>query len=207
MSTDLAGVKHIDYVSCEEWVKKSAKQKRLHLVGKKLCFSCLSPGKKFNEDHHCSQKYICPHESHNGHEKGLHVLVCGAHRDEEANINLLDKYKRNFIFKRSGNFKNFTRELTLTYFSDSAAPSLNRTTGSEEIYRNARPDVRDSAIFLFQTIDVDGHDLNLFFDNGGGKIIVKKSALEILKKLGRANCPRPGPASMFGVGRVETACP
>ena len=206
VSTDLAGVKHIDYVSCEEWVKKSAKQKRLQLVGKKLCFSCLSPGKKFNEDHHCSQKYVCPHDSHNGHEKGLHVLVCGAHRDEETNISLLDKYKRNFIFKRSGNFKNFTRELTLTYFSDSAAPNLNRATGSEEMYRNARPDVQDSAIFMFQTIDVDGHELNLFFDNGGGKIIVKKSALEILKKLGRANCPRPGPASMFGVGGVETAC-
>ncbi len=207
VSTDLRGAQHVDYVACEAWTKKSPKDRRMELQDKKFCFSCLSPGVIHTDEHTCPQKYVCPHDSHSTHKKGLHVLVCQVHMNDQANIELLDKYKNNFIFKRSKDFRNFTKELSLTYFSGGNTSHANKTkSNTAEMYKNARPDVKDSAIYMFQSINVDGEILNIFFDNGGGKIIVKKSALEILKKLGRASCPDPGPSKMFGVGGVETAC-
>ena len=206
VSTDLRGNKHIDYVACEAWTKKSPKERRMELLKKKFCFACLTPGVIHTDDHTCHQKYVCPHASHNTHKKGLHVLVCQAHMNDEANVETLEKYKNNFVFKRSRDFKNFTRELSLTYFSKGTNHSNQNNPAPGGLYKEARPDVKDSPIYLFQTINIDGNKFNLFFDNGGGKIIVRKSALEILKKLGRAICPEPGPSVMYGVGGVETVC-
>ena len=67
-------------------------------------------------------------------------------------------------------------------------------------FSNVIPDVQFSAIFMLQTIEIDGVTLRLFFDTGCGDIVVKKSAMEALKKLGRANQEFSGQVSMSGVG-------
>ena len=69
---------------------------------------------------------------------------------------------------------------------------------------NVIPDVRFSAIFMLQTIMVDGVKLRLFFDTGCGDIVVKKSAMDALKKIGRARQEVPGPISMSGVGDLQS---
>ena len=65
---------------------------------------------------------------------------------------------------------------------------------------NILPDVSERAIFMLQTINVGGKPFNVFFDNGCGDIVVKKSAIDTLVQLGRAKQEVPGPITMSGVG-------
>ena len=56
---------------------------------------------KYDEKHTCYEKYVCPDSHHKRFPKGLHVLVCEAHRKKHLNIDFLDDYKKTFISKRS----------------------------------------------------------------------------------------------------------
>ena len=48
------------------------------------------------------------------------------------------------------------------------------------------PAVSGIAIFMLQTIDVEGKDFNVFYDTGCGDVAVKKSGIDCLFSLGRA---------------------
>ena len=67
-------------------------------------------------------------------------------------------------------------------------------------------DVCDNAIFMVQTIEVEGHLLNLFFDNGCGDMVIKMSAADLLAKMGRARQEFPGPITLSGVGDQKSVC-
>ena len=63
---------------------------------------------------------------------------------------------------------------------------------------------RESAVYMFQRIEVDGNTYNLFFDSGCGDLVCRKEATT---KLGRrANQEVAGPKPLFSVGDkiVET---
>ena len=70
---------------------------------------------------------------------------------------------------------------------------------------SSKPDVQDCAIFMLQTIVVSGVRLNLFFDNGCGDLVVKRSAVDKLLNLGRAKLAIPGPLQITGVGDQKSA--
>ena len=150
---------------------------------------------KHDDDHKCYVAYVCPDPSHAQYPRGLHVLVCEAHKSNPANIAILKKFKEKVIPKRSRHFEQFTLNISLICVSASI-PSISMGRG----FNNVIPDVQYSAIFMLQTITIDGVTLRLFFDTGCGDIVVKKSAMEALKRLGRANQELPGPISLSGVG-------
>ena len=53
------------------------------------------------------------------------------------------------------------------------------------------------SIYLFY------HVFNLFYDSGGGDMVIKGSAAEKLRQLGRATLEVPPPLRLFGVGGTE----
>ena len=48
------------------------------------------------------------------------------------------------------------------------------------------PDARSSGIFMLQTIVVGNTKLRLFYDTGCGDIVIKKSTVDALSRVGRA---------------------
>ena len=58
---------------------------------------CLRVGAKSGHKH-CHDTYICRHPSHDP-QKGHHVLVCEKHKKIPENEKLLDKFKREVIYK------------------------------------------------------------------------------------------------------------
>ena len=121
---------------------------------------------KHDAQHECYNNYVCPDPSHAAHPKGIHVLLCEPHKTSPANIALSETYKEKIICKRSNNFEDFTKNISLvcvtfSFHSASVGRGLD----------NVIPDVRFSAIFMLQTIIVDGVTLRLFFDTGCGDIV------------------------------------
>ena len=200
VSKDQFGKKMVDYFSCKDlFADLSPNQRRLELQNRKFCLQCLRPGIKYDEEHTCYKKYCCPDPSHASFPKGLHVLVCEAHKANPANIATLEDFKKIIIKKRSQHFKDFTKNIGLTCVSDTA-----HSTTIERGVSNVIPDVHESAIFMLQTINIDGVTLRLFFDTGCGDIVVKKSAMDALQQLGRAKQEVAGSVSMSGVGDIKS---
>ena len=195
LSSDRAGRNYIDYFSCRKFVLCSPKERKNELMGKKLCVQCLRPGQIFNEDHNCIKTYICPDNSHSSHPRALHVLVCEQHKGNPANVSLLEKYKK-FIIAKRGNFEDFTKNISLTC-TGCVTTSHSAFEGK---FVKLIPDIQVKAIFMFQSIKVNGIKLCLFFDSGCGDIVVKKSAIDLLSKVGRAVPLVSNPITMYGVG-------
>ena len=112
------------------------------------------------------------------------------------NLKLLEKFKEKFI-RSNSSLPSFSLNISCITLP------VNFTNTSNEVWfggLNSKPDVQDCAIFMFQTIFVSGVRLNIFFDNGCGDLVVKKSAVDKLLKLGRAKLAIPGPLQITGVG-------
>ena len=67
-------------------------------------------------------------------------------------------------------------------------------------------DVCDNAIFMLQSIEVEGQLLNLFFDNGCGDMVIKKLAADFLVKIEKARQEFPCPITLSGVGDQKSVC-
>ena len=80
---------------CEEFVSLSAAERFLKLKSKHLCTQCMFPGAVKGPKQMFLLKLLL-HMSHKGNEKP-HVLLCSAHKNETANLNLLEKFKEKFI--------------------------------------------------------------------------------------------------------------
>ena len=203
LSTNQNGKKQVDYFSCPDFAGKTPEERRLELQKKGFCFQCLSPGIKHRTQHNCFKKYACPDESHRNHPKSFHVLVCEGHKTSQRNIDLLEQYKTNIIAKRSDRFKDFTKNISL--HCQFTTLNVNHTVtpqGNSTIL----PDVKDSTIFMLQTINVRGHNFRLLYDSGGTRTVCKKSAIDKLLSLGMAKLEVPGPIALSGVGDVKSTC-
>ena len=97
ITTMKSGFKMVDYFSCAEFVNMEPAKRYLTLQKKGLCAKCLWPGAKFGSKHNCSDKYACMHDVHIVHQP--HVLVCNFHKNDKANLDILESYKRNIIGK------------------------------------------------------------------------------------------------------------
>ena len=152
---------------------------------KKLCTACLYPGAKVGPKHRCYYlNYCCPHESHTGVGK-IHVLLCEMHKKESANVAILEKFKERFVKNCKATLPQYSK--TLSCFSESVSVAKGGKSLNNFGNLQSEPDIAESAIFQLQTIGVEEEvTLNIFFDNGCGNMIVRKSAIDKLKTLGRA---------------------
>ena len=172
----------VNYFACAKFAKASTKERFEILRKKKLCFQCLSPGKKAGHDGPCFDKFRCPNDTHKTHTRGLHVLICAKHKEEEANKKLFADYKAKFITFPSNSHKDFSK---------------NRSLHSSH---NAFDDnVEERSIYLLQKIELNSHMFNLMYDNGCGDACFSKRAIDILLPLGKAACTLQGPLILEGV--------
>ena len=161
-----------------------------------LCTTCLLPGAIKNSKHKCFYtNFCCPH-THSSSEK-IHVLLCEQHKDDDKNKRLAEKFKDKFIKNCNQNLPHFCKNLSLLSYSVHISRD-NEVLPFQKF--NALPDVKDSGKFLLQTIQIQNIRLNIFFDNGCGDLVVRKRAVDLLFKLGRAKCESSETLEVVGVG-------
>ena len=190
----------INYVSCKKFVDMSPKDRFNFLKQKKFCAQCLTPGIKSNHQGRCFDKYKCQHESHNEYPRGLHVLVCESHKDDEQNKQLFQTYKEKCILNNTDVYPEYSTGMTL-HVEDMTYAVTPQPLNDEDNDRDVR------GMYMLQTVVVQGRHTNLFFDNGCGDIVVKKTLADFLQKHGRAACTEPGPKTLSGVGDIKSVCP
>ena len=197
--TTRKGNKIIPYYVCEAFVDMSPAERFAKLQSKNLCTTCLFPGAVVGPKHKCLYvNFCCP----NSHKSGkIHVLLCEAHKKNKQNLEILDKFKEKFISNAPQSLPTHSKRISC--FSEIVGVSRGGASRSYSDFDSA-PDISESAIFQLQTIEVAGMKMNVFFDNGCGGMIIKKSAAEKLKLIGRANQEAPGPLSITGVGDKKT---
>ena len=139
-------------------------------------------------------KYCCPHASH-GNLK-VHVLLCESHKSD-GNLKVLKNFKERFIDNCNTKLPEFRKNISCFNVVGVSKYSNNSNTFNDLVIES---EITESAIFPLQTIEFDGVKLNLFFDSGCGDMVVKKSAIDKLKELGRAKLIVPGPIVLSGVG-------
>ena len=107
---------------------------------------------------------------------------------------------------KNQNLESFSKEINISCFSKSAI--LLAAHSSSKLSKKEKPavDVVDNAIFQLQTINVEGTHFNLFFDSQCGDVIIKKSAVDCLMRLGGAKLEVPGPITLPGVGDTKSIC-
>ena len=193
----------IPYV-CHVFVKTTPEDRLFRLKSKNLFTQCLYPGARVGAKHKCLYlKFCCAHSSHGNTDKP-HVL-CGLHKNDANNVKLLAHFKEKFIENCKTPLPLFSRQISC--FSDIIGickfPGQHLNTFNDVLID---PDITVSAIFQLQTIEIQGVQLNLFFDSGCGDMIVKKSAVEKLAAFGRAKQIVSQPIVLSGVGDQRFVC-
>ena len=91
------GKRKVSYFACDKFLNASPATQNKILDEKEFCRKCLRVGAKSGHKH-CHDTYVCRHPSHDP-QKGHHVLVCEKHKKIPENEKLLDKFKREVIYK------------------------------------------------------------------------------------------------------------
>ena len=128
--------------------------------------------------------------------------MCEAHKNSTGNVALLAEYKKNVINPRSADFKDFTKNISCHCVYTFSPRDTSLTSKDAKIL----PDVPDSTIFMFQTIDLHGNRIRLLYDSGGTRTVIKKSAVNIMVSLGLAKLEVPDSKEIIGVGGNVTTC-
>ncbi|XP_066911762.1 uncharacterized protein [Clytia hemisphaerica] len=185
--------KVVQYFACQKFVEKTPAARLKIIRDKGLCHQCLLPGAKASEGKHqegrCQRKYICPHPSHQRYPVKNHVLVCEMHKDDDANQEVLDNFKERCM--KSSNLPTFSREIQLSFHVQSshvATPS-------------PRDSIQNRGIYLLQSIQVNGNQLNIFFDSGCSDFILSEKAVALLGPHAKLKDNRRTP--LGGVGNMS----
>ena len=201
--TNCIGREEVPYFACKKFVEMTNETRRKVIFDKKFCAQCLEPGVKYDDTHKCSKEYICPDKFHEKFKKGLHVLVCSHHKDSQENQKLIENFRKNVV-QKIPNLEEFSKTISC-YSKNVGAISVSNTCETSAT-PSTEADVSDNAIFMLQTIRVEGKLLNLFFDSGCGDMVIKKSAVDFLLTIGRARLEFPGPITLSGVGDQKSVC-
>ena len=191
----------VNYFACEKFVKMTVKERFQELKTKKLCFQCLTPGLKAHHEGHCFDKYVCPDESHKRFPSGLHVLICDKHKDNKANLELLDDYKAKYITNPGSLHTEFSKNITISLHAEAHS---NKSYGAQS--RPSQCNESDVAIYKLQTIRVGNQDLNIFYDSGCQDMVCRKEAVDYLQNMERAKRVVDGPLMLSGVGDQKSIC-
>ena len=178
--TTSKGNKIIPYYVCETFVSMSPAERYSQLKAKNLCTTCIMPGAIKGPKHKCFfLNFCCPH-SHATPMK-VHVLLCDEHKNDEANKKLAEKFKEKFVKNCKQDLPHFSKNISLVSVT---VHLLKSESNLAFAHLKSKPDVRESAIFLLQSIMIQGIRINLFFDNGCGDLVVRQSAGEKLSRIG-----------------------
>ena len=197
VTKDHFGRQVVQYFACKMFVNKTCKERWELLRDKGLCYQCLAPGSTVEHGKHkagtCYSKFVCKNQAHEGHPRKKHVLLCEEHKDDAENVRLLEAYKKEHILKCKS-IPDFSKEIKLSFFSRSYQTDV--AVDEDE--------VTDSGIFIMQTIKVEEHQLNLFYDSGCGDLVTSRDCISKLEGIGKASLIVPGPIKLTGVGDVVT---
>ena len=187
----------INYHACDKFVEMTPKLRFENLKGKNLCLQCLSPGRKHKHQGRCFNLYACPHESHRTFKRGIHILVCDAHKTNPENLALLEQYKTKCI--ENGNYAEFSKNIGINFHVHDP-----QSYGVRNVAQGAKNDIKDVAVFLLQTISVGGVKIPLFYDNGCSDLCITKKTVDLLEKQGRAVNITKEARSLTGLGDLKT---
>ena len=208
------GIKLVQYFVCKKFVDMTPLERFQVLRSKGLCFQCLFPGAEWNigkhKDGRCQRDFTCKHRSHDRYPTKKHVLVCDEHKDSQDNKDLLQEYKTRCILKqRQTQLPSHAKEIQLSHH---VKPHVNKTYIYEEQkstnknYSFKDDDlsslVKDSAIYMLQTIKVDDHEYSIFYDSGCGDFVSRYNAIQRLGSRATQECI--GPITLRGVGGIST---
>ena len=186
----------VNYFACEKFARMKPKERFEELRKKKLCFQCLTPGLKLGHEGRCFDRYKCPDDSHKRYNYSPHVLVCDQHKTKQQNLELLKEYKAKCIVGANDAYADFSNNIDIALHVKPQSYDVELHAANNE----------DMAIYMLQTIKVGDKKLNLFFDSGCGDMVVWKSAVDLLEKLGRAKNIVKGPLILSGVGDQKSVC-
>ena len=185
--------KIVQYFACQKFVEMTPAARLKTIRDKGLCHQCLLPGAKASEGKHqegrCQRKYICPHPSHQRYPVKNHVLVCEKHKDDDANQEVLDKFKERCM--KSSNLPAFSKEIQLSFHVQS----------SHVTRPSPRDSIQNRGIYLLQSIQVNGNQLNIFFDSGCSDFILSEKAVALLGTHAKLKDSRRTP--LGGVGNMS----
>ena len=94
-------------------------------------------------------------------------------------------------------YKDFSKNIAISFHAGAHGADKSSLNSSDDL---------DIAIYMLQTIEVQGKKFNLFFDSGCGDLVCKKSAVMHLEAMGRATKIFDGPITLSGVGNHKSIC-
>ena len=94
--------------------------------------------------------------------------------------------------------KEFSKNISISFYAE-----LNGCFGSQK-ENSSNKNEFDDAIYMLQTIEVQGKTFNLFFDSGCGDLVCKMEAITQLAGMGRVKKVLDGPLTISGVGDNKT---
>ena len=195
--TERGDKKFIQYFACKFSVGKKCYQRLKILTEKNLCTKCLRPRISKGHKGVCYKQYLCPDPSHTSQNK-VHVLVCGAHCTSSENQALVEKYKNVVMEHLISNMESFSRLIKICNCN------MNGHEASLSAYDNVSRSNKDGpAVFKLQTFNIGGYLFNILYDDACGDLVIKETAMEILKKLGRARQLLKGPLFLYRVSGME----
>eukprot|EP00794_Sanderia_malayensis_P006911 gene6911-biopygen5645 len=179
------GMKLIQYFSCKTFVDMTPAERLNTLKSKSLCFQCLFPGARANQEKHqeglCQRDFICQNVDHQGFPMKKHILVCEKHKNNKQNQDTLEHYKSRCIVRQP--VPSYSKEIKLSFHANTE-------------------DNNTDAIFMFQNILVDKKVYNIFYDSGCSDFISRHEAVKQLKQ--RAKQVYAGPILTNGVGNLTS---
>lgn len=191
--------KLVQYFSCPKFVEMTPNQRFKELYSKRLCFQCLYPGARNDEGYHadgtCQSTYSCKHESHKKCKSIKHVLVCNEHCELPENKLLFEEYKSKFITPRK-HLQQFSKDLKLSFVSCFLNPQKHEKSTSPKFDDDNL--VKESGIYLLQTIEIDKKPFTVFFDTGCSDFVSRHEAVQKISE--RSHQEIKGPIDIGGVG-------
>ncbi|XP_066932960.1 uncharacterized protein [Clytia hemisphaerica] len=181
--------KLVQYYTCQKFAELTPASRLSLLKDKGYCFQCLFPGAASasgkHKDGKCQHDFVCPNASHRKYPVRKHVLVCEEHKEEPANIELLEKFKERFF--RSPSLPSFTRNISLSFHT--ASFKTNDQHG-------------DRGIYMLQEVLINQHKLLIFYDSGCSDFVVSQNAIKLLGP--SAIKDSSAPVILGGVGNSVT---
>ena len=198
------GSKLVQYFVCQKFVEMTPAQRFSELMSKGLCFQCLFPGAKKDQgkhkDGHCQRDFTCKHPSHERFSRKKHILVCEDHKNDKQNKEVFDEYKRRCIARPNQvELPAYSKDLQLhhTFICQDYKNNINNNGKHDE--------ANEDAIYMLQTIKVDGRNYSIFYDTGCREFVSRHDA--ILRLQSRAHEELRGPITLGGVGGLTTETP
>ena len=196
--------KVIQYFSCRTFVEMTPKYRFAELQKKGFCFQCMylaadkNSGK--HKDGHCQADFVCKHPSHDKFSEKKHVLFCEEHSQINENKQLFGEYKFRCILKQKANLPEYSKQIKLSFHASNSIHINNKLQQTIHSTQSAS-DVKDKAIYILQTIDLNNQQYNIFYDSRRGDMVWRYSAI---KRLGRrAKQEYKGSVQLGGVGWVK----